>query len=209
MGIESVREASVTPSFETPQSEESDELYIELQPPESPTTFEELNDYPYSTQDVVRGHYRYESSPRFGSSEVGEGEFQLRTESGLAILRTENDRPRPKKIFEAIDQVINSDSDINREFVPNQEQAWDFVERADNLLEVKVIAPSGRVESANQLDVGWEELRDRYHIELAQMAFNHGEGISVRYNDDTLRIEPDEPEAREFVIQNFEIVMAG
>ncbi|MFB6186253.1 MAG: hypothetical protein ABEI86_05230, partial [Halobacteriaceae archaeon] len=107
MGVESVREASVTSSFETPQSEESDELYIELQPPESPTTFEGLDDYPFSTQDVIRGHYRYESSPRFGGSEVGEGEFQLRTGSGLAILRTESDRPRPKKIFEAIDQVIN------------------------------------------------------------------------------------------------------
>ena len=208
MGVESVREASVTSSFETPQSEESDELYIEFQPPESPTTFEGLNDYPYSTQDVIRGNYRYESSPRFGSPEVGEGEFQLRTESDLAILRTENDRPRPKKIFEAIDQVINSGSDISREFVPNQEQAWDFVERADDLLEVKVITPSGRIESANQLDVGWEELRDRYHIELAQMVFDHGEGISARYNDDTLKIEPDESEAREFVIQNFEIVMA-
>ncbi|MFQ3475832.1 hypothetical protein HKK80_06175 [Halonotius sp. F2-221B] len=207
MGVESVREASVTASLEAPQSEESDELYIELQPPESPSTFERLDDYPFSTQDVIRGHYRYESSPRIGSSEIGEGEFQLRTESGLAILRTESDRPRPKKIFEAIDQVINSDSDISREFVPNQEQAWDFVERADSLLEVKVITPSGRVESANQLDVDWEELRDRYHIELAQMEFDHEDGISVRYNDDTLKIEPDNPEAREYVIQNFEIVM--
>ncbi|MFB6186254.1 MAG: hypothetical protein ABEI86_05235, partial [Halobacteriaceae archaeon] len=98
--------------------------------------------------------------------------------------------------------------DISREFVPNQDQAWDFVERADDLLEVKVITPSGRIESTNQLDVGWEALRDRYHIELAQMVFDHEEGISVRYNDDTLKIEPDEPEAREFVIQNFEIVMA-
>jgi len=81
------------------------------------------------------------------------------------------------------------------------------VERADSLLEVKVITPSGRVESANQLDVDWEELRDRYHIELAQMEFDHEDGISVRYNDDTLKIEPDNPEAREYVIQNFEIVM--
>lgn len=209
MGVESVRQATIGSGLETPQSAESEEIQIELQPPEAPPRFNDIDDYPFPEQDIIRGEYHYESSPRFGQPETGEGQFQIRTESGMIILHSRDDRPRPKKIFRALDQVINGEAQIKQNFVPNQNQIWDFVERAKERIEVKVITPSGRIKSVGEVDVAWEEMRGQYPIEVASLVFYHDEEpIRVRYNEDSLVIQPNEEIPREYVIQIFESVMA-
>ena len=209
MGVESVRQANIGSGLETPQSAESEEIRINLNPPESPPRFEDIDEYPFPEQDIIRGEYQYESSPRFGQPETGEGQFDIRTGSGMIILHSRDDRPRPKKIFRALDQVINGEAEIKQNFVPSQNQIWDFVERADDQREVKVITPSGRIKSVNEVDISWEEMRGQYPIEVASLVFYHDEEpIRVRYNEDSLAIEPNDETSREYIIQIFESVMA-
>jgi hypothetical protein len=208
MGVESVRQATIGSGLETPQSAESEEIQIELHLPEDPPRFDDIDDYLFPEQDIIKGEYHYQSSPRFGQPETGEGQFEIRTGSGMIILHSRDDRPRPKKIFRALDQVINGEAEINQNFVPNQNQMWDFVEWAEERREVKVITPSGRIKSTGEVDVAWEEMRGQYPIEVASLVFYHdGDPISVRYNEDSLVIEPNEETAREYVIQIFESVM--
>lgn len=209
MGVESVRQADIRNSLETPQSVESEEIQIRLVSTETPPQLNNIDGYRYDGQNIIKGEYQYESSPRFGGSETGEGEFQIRTGSGMVILRTADDRPRPKKIFRALDQVINSDTNIKRDFIPNQRQAWDFIERADEYLEIKVVTPNGQITSANHTNTAWEDMVGRYPIEIASLVFYwRGHEIQVRYHDDTLEIEPDEDDNREYIIQIFETVMS-
>ena len=55
-----------------------------------------------------------------------------------------------------------------------------------------------------EVDVAWEEMRGQYPIEVASLVFYHGgESIRVRYNEDSLVIEPNEETPREYVIQIF------
>jgi hypothetical protein len=209
MGVENVRQATIGSSLETPQSAESEEMQIELRSPENPPRFDDIDNYPFPEQDTIGGEYHYESSPRFGQPETGEGRFEIRTESGMIILHSRDDRPRPKKIFSALNQVINGETEIKQNFVPNQSQIWDFVERAAERREVRVITPSGRIKSVGEVDVAWEEMRGQYPIEIASLVFYHdGEPIRVRYNEDSLVIEPNEETPREYVIQIFESIMA-
>ena len=127
----------------------------------------------------------------------------------MIVLHSRDDRPRPKKIFSALDQVINGGTKIKQNFVANQNQIWDFVERAAERREVRVITPSGRIKSVGEVDVAWEEMRGQYPIEVAPLVFYHGgESIRVRYNEDSLVIEPNEETPREYVIQIFESIMA-
>ncbi|AWB28340.1 hypothetical protein [Halococcoides cellulosivorans] len=209
MGVESVRQASVGRGLDTSQSPESEEIRIDLQEdPEYPLEFDELPDYPFPDQTIVRGEYYYESSPRFGDPETGEGSFQMRTGSGMAILHTQNDRPRPKKIFSSLNQAINGDAEIKKNFVPNQNRVWQFIERG-NLRDLKVITPSGRIKSAMEIDVEWDDMKGKYPVELAVLEFTlDGEAIRVRYHDDSLEIQSCDGREREYVIQIFESVMA-
>lgn len=208
MGVESVRQANIESGLETPGSAESEEIQIELDPVEIPPIFDNLEDYPFSEQDIVRGRYHYESSPRFGQSETGKGKFQIRTGSGLIILQTQDDRPRPKKIFSALNQAIDGDAEIKENFVPNQNQVWNFIEHGD-IQELNVITPNGQIKSANQVSVDWEEMSSQYPIEIALLSFYlDGEEIRVRYHDDSLEINSDISSEREYVIQIFESVMS-
>jgi len=127
----------------------------------------------------------------------------------MIVLHSRDDRPRPKKIFSALDQVINGETKIKQNFVANRNQIWDFVERAAERREVRVITPSGRIKSVGEVDVAWEEMRGQCPIEVASLVFYHdGEPIRVRYNEDSLVIEPNEETPREYVIQIFESIMA-
>ena len=65
----------------------------------------------------------------------------------MIVLHSRDDRPRPKKIFSALDQVINGETKIKQNFVANRNQIWDFVERATERREVRVITPSGWIKS--------------------------------------------------------------
>lgn len=209
MGVESVRQASIGSGLDTSQSPESEEIRIELrEDPEYPLVFDELPDYPYPDQTIVRGEYQYESSPRFGGSETGEGSFQIRTGSGIVILHTQDDRPRPKKVFSALNQAINGDANIKKNFVPNQNRVWQFIERG-NPRDLKVITPSGRIKSAKEIDVEWDDMKGKYPVELAVLEFTlDGEDVRVRYHDDSLEIQSSDEREREYVIQIFESVMA-
>jgi len=210
MGVESVRQADIGNGVNSPRSAESEEIQIQLHQPKNPPHFDELTGYPYPDQEVVKGNYQFESSPRFGGPETGEGTFQIRTGSGMIILQTEDDRPRPKKIFQALDQAINGETSIKQTFVPNQNQVWNFLERADRYRELKVVTPNGLIKSANQVNIDWEEMKGRYPVEIAHLEFDFAgdDGpIPVRYRDDTLEIGVDDPDAREYVIQIFETVM--
>jgi hypothetical protein len=209
MGVESVRQANIGGGLDTSQSPESKEIRIELwEDPEFPLVFDELPDYPYPDQTIVRGEYHYESSPRFGAPETGEGSFQIRTGSGMVILHTQDDRPRPKKVFSALNQAINGDADIKKNFVPNQNQVWQFLEWG-NPRDLKIITPSGRIKSAKEIDVEWDEMKGKYPVELAVLEFTlDGEDIRVRYHDDSLEIQSSDEREREYVIQIFESVMA-
>ncbi|QFU83371.1 hypothetical protein [Natronorubrum aibiense] len=192
--------------MDNPSLEPSEEIDITLNPAEVPPTFEDLTLYPFSDQKIVRGTYEYESSPRFGSPEKAEGEFQIRSGSGLIILQTDSDRPRPEKILKALENSINSGFEIKSDFVPNQRKAWDFVEKSDKVLSLKLFTPSGSVKRANEIDSDWDELKNQSPIKNAYLEFENadGEPIQVEYLNDRLIIDSEVQSDRDYIIQIFE-----
>ncbi|WP_049970791.1 hypothetical protein [Haladaptatus cibarius] len=205
MTVESVREASIQ-NVDSPSLEQSEEIEITFDFTTEPQRFSDLSLYPFPNQKIIHGSYQYESNPRFGSSEAAEGSFQIRCGSGLVILQTENDRPRPKRILTALDEAINSGFEIKEDFVPNQRKAWEFIEQAEEILNLQLFTSHGSVKQAGEMNSAWEEMKERNPIKSAYLEFERdtGETIQVEYQDDRLLIESDADEAREYILQIFE-----
>jgi len=216
MAIESVRKVAVSEGWE-PSSDESGEITIHF---DSRVDFEvHYAEYPFSDDDITVyiGSYRFVSNPSFGHSEETSGEFQIRPESGLLVLRTDQDRPKPRRIFDSLSEVIDGDTEIDSQFVPERRRVWDFIGRADNCGQIDVIPPFGSEQSVSFEDevgalkddpITFEEAFNEYPVKFAELQFDfEGESVSVTYQDDKLVIKTDDERAREYVMQIFETAM--
>jgi len=201
MAVETVREALVSGS-DQPSVQESDVIEISWDETATPDDFDDISLYPFSEQQIIRGHYEYESNPRFGSPETSEGSLQIRTGSGLMLVRTERDRPKPSKIISAIEETLNGGFEIGGSFVPNQSKVWDFIDAADKVLDLKVYTSHGEVKRIEEVA---SENAEEFSPKIADLRFNHNEeSVDVEYRDNRLTINSDNPELREYVIQIFE-----
>ncbi|RBI59997.1 hypothetical protein DMJ13_20130 [halophilic archaeon] len=208
MTVDSVREVAIGDDWELPPREASaEEIRIETESVESPE--KRFEGYAFEGQDVVKGTYEYESNPMFGSPKTATGSFQLRKESGLVIIRMDDDQPHPESIFQSLDDVINGNTEIQEHFVPKRQRVWDFINAAYQKGEIKVLPPYGEVTSAAQIDVDEETLRE-YPIETAELVFEYeGNEVVVAYSDDRLSIKTDDNANREYVLQVFESKILG
>lgn len=59
-----------------------------------------------SKGSLIIGEYEFESSPQFGSKVESEGRVVFDKESELVAVTTQNDRPKPRKIFEALEDAL-------------------------------------------------------------------------------------------------------
>ncbi|GGK56628.1 hypothetical protein [Haloarcula sebkhae] len=201
MAVETVREALVRGS-DQPSVQESDIIEISWDETSTPPEFSDIPTYPFSGQQIIRGEYKYESNPRFGSPETSEGSLQIRTGSGLMLVRTERDRPKPSKIVSAIEETLNGGFEIGGSFVPNQQKVWDFIDAANKVIDLKVYTPHGEVKRAEEIASGNVE---QFSPKIADIRFDHnGESVEVEYRDNRLSINSDNEELREYVIQIFE-----
>jgi len=204
MTIQSLREAEAE-GIDQLSLWDSDEIEISFTESKKPINFDPLPDYPYQDQTIFCGSYQYESSPRFGSSETASGTFQIRTESNFLATQTENDRPKPKKVINAISDNINSGFSAKNEFVPNQESVREFVGRASRVANLKLYTARGQVEQV-EIRGDIDEIPAESAIKSAFLIFEfNGEEIEVDYQDGSLRINPSEDPYLEFILQNFEM----
>lgn len=204
MTIQSLREAK-TEGVDELSLWESDEIEISFTGSKEPIDFNQLPDYPYQDQTIFCGSYQYESSPRFGSSETASGTFQIRTESNFLATQTENDRPKPKKVINAISENINSGFSAKSEFVPNQESVREFVGRANEIANLKLYTPRGEVEQA-EVRGDIDEIPSDRALKSAFLIFElDGEEIEVDYQDGSLKISPSEDPYLEYILQHFEM----
>jgi len=202
--MQSLREAKAE-GIDELSLRESDEIEISFTNSKEPTDFAQLPNYPYQNQTIVCGSYEYESSPRFGSSETASGTFQLRTESNFLATQTENDRPKPKKVIDAISSNINNGFSAKSEFVPNQESIREFVDSANRVANLKLYTPRGEVEQV-EIRGDLSEIPSDRALKSAFLIFElDGEEIEVDYQDGSLRISPSEDPYLEFVLQHFEM----
>lgn len=204
MTMQSLREAKAE-GIDELSLWDSDEIEISFTDSKKPTNFDQLPDYPYQDQEIFCGSYEYESSPRFGSSETASGTFQIRTDSNFLATQTENDRPKPSKVIDAISSNINNGFSAKSEFVPNQESIREFVDSADGVANLKLYTPRGEVEQV-EIRGDLSEIPSDRALKSAFLIFElDGEEIEVDYQDGSLRVDPSEDPYLEFILQHFEM----
>lgn len=201
------------PSLDTSKTLRSEELELEIIDIEKPADFPELS-YPFSGQDILKGRYTYRSSPTFGSPEESKGELELRTESGLAIVHTEGDRPRPRRIIQSLNEALGNDYKIEPFFSPPQEKAWEFVEKCmengADIIDLTVITRSGDLKHADELDLDLKGLM-KYPLDSVRLELSLDEETTeLRYTSDRIEIKKDPSgKATEYITQIFETVFYG
>ena len=171
-----------------------------------------ISDCPFDEIDVIDGDFHYESEPLFGSPTTANGEFEIRVHSDLFLIEYEQDRPKPEKIFTSFRRLFDNLFDgevITERFRPNRKSIRRFVERADQVIELRVLMPSGKV---NKVSIDEVEINE-YPIDSAKLRFSREkesgdeEAATVLFVDDQIRVGNGSVELNEYIIQQFESAM--
>ncbi|WP_435360213.1 hypothetical protein [Haloarchaeobius sp. DFWS5] len=188
------------------------EIEFELEAPSEHEVL--LDDSPFDEVEKQVYSFTYESEPLFGSPTTASGSIELRIHSGLVILNSSDDRPRPKTIFKRFREYLAELSGgpgniIQDDFYPELESIREFIKRADVWIDVRAIKPDG---STIQITENGQTKLDEYPIDRAKLRFSYydrGEQkeTTVVYSDDQLHIRTDNSTLREYVLQQFEAAL--
>jgi hypothetical protein len=210
--VDSVRQVTIDEHWGD-LSPESETEQLRLAPPDPSTVEVMVDDYPFPDQTIFEGNFRYERG-RVGT-DVATGTYQIRSGSGLLILRKESGRIHPDDVATAISDEVDGDIEIHDSIILNREGLWIFIDSADTKMEIEVLTPIGEVRGLDELqeeeELSYEDVFGDYPVNHARIFFspNDGESIEVVYANDTLSIGSSSDNAHEYVIQLFERDVIG
>jgi hypothetical protein len=206
--VDSVRQVTVD-DYWRGLSPESETDQLTLSAPEESTVEIRVENYPYDEPLVFKGNFRYERG-RVGT-DTARGTYQIRSHSGLLVIRKESGSIHPDDVTDAISNAVNGDIEIHDTIILNREGLWSFVDSANKRMEIEVLTPMGEVRSLSELQeeegLEYENVSYSYPIESARVFFkppNTDVSIEVEYANDTLSVGAADDEAHEYVIQLFE-----
>lgn len=210
--VDSVRQVTIDEHWGD-LSPESETEQLRLSPPDPSTVEVMVDDYSFPDQTIFEGNFRYERG-RVGT-DVATGTYQIRSGSGLLILRKESGRIHPDDVATAISDEVDGDIEIHDSIILNREGLWRFIDSADTKMEIEVLTPIGEVRGLDELqeeeELSYEDVFGDYPVNHARIFFspNDGESIEVVYANDTLSIGSSSDDAHEYVIQLFERDVIG
>lgn len=205
--VDSVRQVTVE-DYRGDLSPESETDQLRLSAPERSTVEVLVNDYPFPEQTIFKGSFQYERG-RVGTDSAT-GTYQIRSGSGLLILRKESGRIHPDDVVNAIGDEVNGDIKIHDSIISNREGLWRFIDSADTRMELEVLTPIGETRRLEELQdeegLSYIDVYGDYPIQHARIFFtpDESESIEVVYANDTLSIGSSSDEAHEYILQLFE-----
>lgn len=205
--VDSVRQVTIGEHWGD-LSPESETEQLSLAPPDSSTVEVMIDEYPFSDQTIFEGDFRYERG-RVGT-DVAMGTYQIRSGSGLLILRKESGNIHPDDVANAVSDEVDGDIEIHDSIILNREGLWRFIDSADTRMGIEVLTPIGEVRGLDELqeeeDLSYEDVFGDYPVNHARIFFptNDEKSIEVVYANETLSIGSSSDDAHEYVIQLFE-----
>lgn len=214
--VDNVKEVDIREPWQGPLSAEDESLHLSTL--ETTSVTPQIEDYPFPDQSIFRGNFSYEEHSVFGVDRA-EGTFQIRTGSGIFILRKESGHANTDKILEAFNGAVNGQFEIHDTNILSRSGLWRFIQSAEGPVDVTVLHPTGDEKTLNELreeedeDLSIADLANReYPIVSAEVIFRPGEegSVHVQYNRSSLSISAPSEEAHEYFVQKFERdVIAG
>jgi len=167
-----------------------------------------VEDYPYPRQTILTGELRYQEE--FGDIQQGHGrtvsgEFEFRTGSQMFILKMDTDMPSPNTIIRDLNSALSEQIQIYRNLFATPRNLWDFINQADEILEITVLIEGHELPYDEIEDTPVEDVIGNHPIETARVVFIfNGESVHLKYANGSISIRNSDAEADEYVIQLFE-----
>ncbi|TKX52471.1 hypothetical protein EXE43_17435 [Halorubrum sp. SS5] len=171
-----------------------------------------IEEYPFDDQRILKAQFKYVKKNPFDESieRTYSGEITYRSGSQIVLVSTKSDTPSAGEIVRKLEQILPGDLEIFPGLFPSRQAIWDFIKRADDILEVEVfykneLQPYDEIEG---LDVS--EVVDEYIVERADLIFRrNGQEILVTYTDESLNIQAEDTKSGdvndvEYITQLFE-----
>ena len=171
-----------------------------------------IEEYPFDDQQVLKAQFEYTKKHPFDESieRTYSGEITYRSGSQIVLVSTKSDTPSTGEIVRKLEQILPNNIEIFPGLFPSRQAIWDFIKRADEVLEVEVfyknqLQPYDEIE---EVDVS--EVVDEYIVERADLIFRrNGQEILVTYTDDSLHIQAEDTKSDdisdvEYITQLFE-----
>lgn len=211
---DSVRQVDLhKPGLTIPESSENEHINLsEVEEIEEFDVLIENDEYPYAEQKIYRGRFEYRREARLGVSQA-RGQFELRTGSGLLIIRVEQGRADHQSILDAFDSLVGNDVEIHRKSVFSREGIWEFIDSAEDR-DVTIVSPRGSVKLDELLAVGsrsYEGIKGKMPVEEASLLFERTDddgqthSINVIYDGEKISVSSQEPDDLEYILQRFEV----
>jgi hypothetical protein len=167
-----------------------------------------VENYPYPGQTILTGDLRYQEE--FGDIQQGHrrtvsGEFEFRTESQMFILKMDTDMPSPNTIIRDLNSALSEQIQIYRNLFATPRNLWDFINQAEEILEITVLIDGHELPYDEIEDTPVEDVIGNHPIETARVIFTfNGESVHLKYANGSISIRNSDAEADEYVIQLFE-----
>lgn len=161
--------------------------------------------YPYEGQSIYYGDLIYHEESEIGRSRDISCKFEYRSESGLFILQSEVDL-HLEEIIKEINTKSNTDFKIYHTLSPGRESLWEFIRNATRIIEVNFLRQENEeLDIAEIPDESLDTVANEYPIESASAVYEHSsQQILVRYSNGSIKIDTEDIEAYEYIIQLFE-----
>lgn len=122
----------------------SSETKVEIHEPEREQIegLPEVENYPYSGQESLRGTFDYHYTDWSGENRQREGEYEYRTGSGLLLINIQPRFIKAEDVISEIDSLLE-ESDIDSSLSVKRRPLWNFFERADQYRRLVISGPNG------------------------------------------------------------------
>ncbi len=162
-------------------------------------------EYPFNNQIIYRGSLSYEEDAMWGTGRSLTLNFEFRTDSELFLLSTDVDISSYGNLIHEINSGTPSELRIYRNLTVGREYMWEFLERADRVINLSVLLDGEEKEIDEIGDLSREEIIRNQPIESASVVFTiENNEIVVRYKNGSLSVHSDWEKATEYVVQLFE-----
>jgi hypothetical protein len=167
-----------------------------------------VENYPYPGQTILTGELRYQEEIgdfQQGHGRTVSGEFEFRTGSQMFILKMDTDMPSPNTIIRDLNSALSEQIQIYRNLFATPRNLWDFIDQADEVLEITVLIDGHEHPYDEIEDTPVEDVIGNHPIETARVVFTFsGDPVHLKYANGSISIRNSDAEADEYVIQLFE-----
>jgi len=164
-----------------------------------------VDQYPFASQEIVRGQLTYEEESEYTAGRTIPINFEFRTGSNLFLTEVQTDISSIDSVTTQLVEATSNVLTVYRNLHAPEDALWDFLTTADRILEITVLDEGEEVQYDEVDGVARADVVGEYAIENASVGFvKEGNEIFVKYRSGSLQIETEWDSGREYIIQLFE-----